>query len=161
MAKFEFNNPGNTSYFTLELRRRPSDGLFPTSSLQTTFMNSTASGEFLNFSGVNENGLVRSNFVFSCVVPSGISSFDFTPSVTIPGSGSRLRGTGTFDLKVMQADPHPTESISAAEMRGNGIIFGDTIDAPPVGTEEVELITQGGDFIMTQDLTYIITQQLV
>ena len=46
-------------------------------------------------------------------------------------------------------------------MRGNGIIFGDTLDASPISTEEVELITQGGDFIMTQDLTYIITQQLV
>ena len=61
----------------------------------------------------------------------------------------------------MQPDPHPTESISSAEMRGNGIIFGDTLDASPISTEEVELITQGGDFIMTQDLTYIITQQLV
>ena len=160
MARFEFINPGGSSYFTLELRRRP-DGFFPTSSAQTKFMNSTSSGEFQNFSGVNENGLVRSNFIFSVVVPSGTSSFDFSPQVTIPASGSRLRGTGTFNVKIMQPDPHPTESFSAIQMRGNGIIMHDTIDASAAASEEVELLTQGGDFIMTQDLNYIITQQLV
>ena len=39
MAKFTFNNTGGGSaYFTLELRRRPTDGFYPTSSLQSTFI---------------------------------------------------------------------------------------------------------------------------
>ena len=160
MAKFTFHNPSGSSYFTFELRRRPTDGFFPTSSAQNTFMLPDDQAEFFNFSGINENGLVRSSFIFSAVIPSGTSSLEFNPSVTIPSSGSRLRGTGEFNLVLTQPDPAPTESFSAAQMRGNGTILGDSILASPVSTEEIELLTQDGDFIMTQDLIYIITNQL-
>ena len=52
MAKFTFNNTnGGSSYFTLELRRRSSDGFYPSSSLQETFLTGSKEELFCAFTG--------------------------------------------------------------------------------------------------------------
>lgn len=161
MAKFEFKNPNASSYFTLELIR-DSDGFYPTSSLQKTFMvegNRYNETEFKDFVLLQENDMVRSNFIWSAVIPSGTSSLEFTPSTTIPNSGSRFRGTGEFSLEFTQTSPTLTSSFSPSQMRGDGVVFGEKILASPSSSEEIEIVAQNLDPVISQNYEYIIANQ--
>lgn len=161
MAKFEFKNPDASSYFTLELIR-DSDGFYPTSSLQKTFMveaNRYNETEFNDFVVLQENDMVRSNFIWSAVIPPGTSSLEFEPSVTIPNSGSRFRGTGEFSLEFTQTSPTLTSSFSPSQMRGAGVVFGEKILTSPSSSEEIEIVAQNLDPIISQNYEYIIANQ--
>jgi hypothetical protein len=95
MATFTFHNPSVSSYFTLELIRRPEDGFYPTSSIQHQYFSGS---NFSNITSSVTNPTVEGKYVWSCVVPPGTSSIDFTPGITIPVSQSMLRGTGEYNL---------------------------------------------------------------
>jgi hypothetical protein len=54
-----------------------------------------------NPSSINPWGLVTSSYIASVVVPPGLSSFDFDPTVVpILGTTYRLRGTGAYSLSI-------------------------------------------------------------
>ena len=50
--------------------------------------------------GSNPDHVVQSNYIWAQVIPTGTSSFDFDGAVTVPISGTRLRGTGAFTVIV-------------------------------------------------------------
>lgn len=168
MAKFTFNNTGGGSaYFTLELRRRPTDGFYPTSSLQSTFITGSKSELFSAFTGSNLDGVVQTPnppaYKWSVVVPSGTPSLTFIPTSNIPASGSVLRGTGIFNLTLDDtANGGSSQTFTAAQMTGPGIINPQAIlagggAAPPSG--EIELLTEAGAFILTQGGDNLIAEQ--
>tara|TARA_R110000851_G_scaffold279569_5_gene432869 strand:+ start:173 stop:571 length:399 start_codon:yes stop_codon:yes gene_type:complete len=109
MATFTFVNPSSSAYFNLELIKRASDGLYPTSSLQTAFISGSVFSSLTSSvtnpivagwtTGVkNGIGDVNKGYIWSIVVPPGTSSVVFTPGVTIPISESVFRGVGYFYL---------------------------------------------------------------
>ena len=164
MAKFTFNNTnGGSSYFTLELRRRSSDGFYPSSSLQETFLTGSKEELFSAFTGSNLNGVVVSPnppvYKWSVVIPPGTPSFTFKPTGDLPSSGSVLRGTGEFSLTLDDtANGGNSQTFTAAQMRGAGIINPQSILASTAISSEVELLTQGGDFLLTQGGDNLIAQ---
>lgn len=109
MANFTFHNPSGSSYFVLELIRRETDGFYPTSSIQSSYLSGSSFSNLISpvnnpivagwatgtVSGVGD---VDKGFHWGIVVPSGTSSVDFTPGITIPISESTLQGTGEFNL---------------------------------------------------------------
>jgi hypothetical protein len=168
MAKFTFNNTGGGSaYFTLELRRRPTDGFYPTSSLQSTFITGSKSELFSALTGSNLDGVVQTPnppaYKWSVVVPSGTPSLIFNPTSNIPASGSVLRGTGIFNLTLDDtANGGSSQTFTAAQMTGPGIINPQAIlagggAAPP--SAEIELLTEAGAFILTQGGDNLIAEQ--
>ena len=87
---FEFDNAGDSAYFTLETIRE-SDGFY-TGSTPTN-----ASGSWV----VSESmGFVSSSYIASVVVPPGISALTFTPAASVVGTTYYLRGTGNFSLTI-------------------------------------------------------------
>ena len=83
--------PGS-EYLTLETVRNPS-GFYDSTSGEY------AKGTFGDFFAVD--GLITSSYIFSVIisdVPGG--SFVFTPTNTIPASGSMLRGTGGISVQI-------------------------------------------------------------
>lgn len=57
-----------------------------------------AIGDVNNFSNVDD--LIQTPYIFSIVVEQGGGSFDFTPTSTVPVSGSFLRATGGMTLVI-------------------------------------------------------------
>jgi len=103
-TRFAFTNPSGSSYFTLETI--PTSTGFYEASSPKNFI-----GEYLNDAHPYENpsnpssmnpwGLVTSSYIASVVVPPGISSFDFNPTVVpVLGTTYRLRGTGGYSLNI-------------------------------------------------------------
>ena len=88
---FTFTNVTGSSYFTLETLRN-SDGFYDSSSPKY------ALGAFTNESGVTTH--ISSSYIFSYVVEEEGASFEFQPTITIPVSGSMLRGTGNMTLTI-------------------------------------------------------------
>ena len=109
MANFTFHNPSGSAYFVLELIPRETDGFYPTSSIQASYLSGSS---FSNLTSsvtnpivagwttgtTNGVGDVNKGFHWGIVVPPGTSSVDFTPGVTIPVSESTFQGTGEFNL---------------------------------------------------------------
>ena len=89
LKTFTFNNPGDSSYFTLETVR-DQNGTF-------TNKPTCAQGTWVVSSSM---GFVYSPFVASVVVQPGTSSLTFTPSLNVTGANYYLRGTGQFNLTI-------------------------------------------------------------
>lgn len=87
---FTFTNPSGSSYFTMETNRN--------------YYGFYDSGSVKNFEGVysvsSSMGLVTSSYIASIVVQPGVSSFEFTPDISVSGSDYRLRGTGMYSLTI-------------------------------------------------------------
>mgnify|MGYP003658425986 CR=1 FL=1 len=99
---FLFENPGDSSYFTMETNRN-SNGAYDSTTV-------------VNFSGslvaATTLGVVTSSYIASAVVQPGTSSFVFKPGYRIvSGSNYRLRGTGTFGLTIFD----PTTLFASGE----------------------------------------------
>jgi hypothetical protein len=89
LKRFTFNNPGGSSYFTLETVRNNTGSYAgaPTN----------ASGSWVVSASM---GFVSSSYVASVVVQPGTSSLTFTPAAAVTGTTYYLRGTGTFNLTI-------------------------------------------------------------
>ena len=90
---FSLVNPLTSSaYFTIETVR-DNDGFYSGS-------DTNALGVYSSFTGINADTLVTSSYIASVVIPSGNSSFEFTPTTTVAVSGSYLRATGGVSLTI-------------------------------------------------------------
>ena len=93
MATYTFHNPSGSSYFVLNLISRE-DGIFPSSSAQSSFLSPI---KVLNNNTVS---LVKNNYKLGVIVPSGTSSFSFYNDINITTSASTYQGTGDTSLTV-------------------------------------------------------------
>ena len=89
LKTFAFNNPYDSSYFTLETVRNP---------------NGFYDGQPTNFTGSwtvsSSMGFVNSPYIASVVVPPGVSSFTFTPAASVTDTTYRIMGTGAYTLTI-------------------------------------------------------------
>ena len=90
LKTFTFTNPSGSSYFTMETVTGPG-------ALYSTTSPSNFSGTYNTSASM---GLVQSPYIASVVVPSGNSSFTFTPTNSVTGTTYRLKGTGTYSLVI-------------------------------------------------------------
>jgi hypothetical protein len=89
---FLFGNPSGSGYFTIETVKVNS-GSFAG---QAT----NAIGAYASFTGIDADTLVTSSYISSVVVPSGASSYQFTPTSNVAVSSSMLRATGDVTLTI-------------------------------------------------------------
>lgn len=90
---FTFANPSSGSaYFTVETVRNATGSYAnkPTNAL----------GTYATFVGIDIDTLITSSYISSVVVPSGASSYKFTPTATVAISSSMLRATGGITLTI-------------------------------------------------------------
>ena len=112
MAKFEFINDSESSYFTMITALDTGSGFSGategSSSYDSTF-SLYGSGSFTSFTGSNittqqtflfKDSIVQSNYIWSCVVPPGSSSFTFNNAITIPAGSVFFKGTGEYSVKI-------------------------------------------------------------
>jgi len=93
MATYTFHNPSGSSYFVLNLIPRE-DGIFPSSSAQSSFLSP------IKVLDNNTVSLVKNNYKLGVIVPRGTSSFSFYNDTNIPTSASTYQGTGDTSLTV-------------------------------------------------------------
>ena len=86
------NTLSGSAYFTVETVRNYSGSYAG----QAT----NALGTYGTFTNINANTLITSSFISSVVVPSGVSSYQFTPTSAVAVSSSMLRGTGGISLVI-------------------------------------------------------------
>ena len=86
------NTLSGSAYFTVETVRNYSGSYAG----QAT----NALGTYGTFTNINADTLITSSFISSVVVPSGVSSYQFTPTSTVAVSSSMLRGTGDISLVI-------------------------------------------------------------
>ena len=90
LKTFAFTNPSGSSYFTMET-------LVGSGSLYSA----TTPKNFLGtYNASASMGLVTSPYIASVVVPSGNSSFTFTPTNSVTGTTYYLKGTGKYSLVI-------------------------------------------------------------
>jgi hypothetical protein len=86
---FTFDNPYNSSYFTLETARN-ANGFYD--------------GQPTNFTGSwtvpASMGFINSPYITSVIVPTGVSSFTFTPAAAVTGTTYRIMATGAYTLTI-------------------------------------------------------------
>jgi len=90
---FTLTNPSSGSaYFTVETVRNATGSYAnkPTNAL----------GTYATFVGIDVDTLVTSSYISSVVVPSGDSSYKFTPTTNVAISSSMLRATGGITLTI-------------------------------------------------------------
>ena len=81
-----------SAYFTIETVR-DANGFYnnkPTNAL----------GTYATFVGIDVDTLITSSYISSVVVPSGVSSYKFTPTATVSAGSSMLRATGGVTLVI-------------------------------------------------------------
>jgi hypothetical protein len=59
-----------------------------------------ALGTYDTFVGIDVDTLITSSYISSVVIPSGVSSYIFTPTATIANNSSMLRATGGITLSI-------------------------------------------------------------
>lgn len=94
---FLLGNPLTSSaYFTIETTKTGSKVVYDASSPKN------ALGIYANFTNLNKDTLVTSSYVASVEVPPGVTSFDFTSSISggVVASSSFLRTTGDVSLTI-------------------------------------------------------------
>ena len=92
-SKFTLNNPlSGSAYFTVAAVKA---NLIDFSGSATN-----ASGTYASFTGIDADTLVTSSYISSVVVPSGASSYQFTPTSNVAASSSMLRATGDITLTI-------------------------------------------------------------
>ena len=90
---FTLTNPSSGSaYFTVETVRNATGSYAG----QAT----NALGSYASFTDIDSDTLVTSSYISSVVVPSGASSYQFTPTSTVAVSSSMLRATGGVTLTI-------------------------------------------------------------
>ena len=107
MAKFTFHNSGQFSYFTLRAIPRETDGFYPTSSNQITFISGAGFSDVTS-SIKNEtfgSPFVEGDFQWSVALPLGTSSFIWPSgstetATTVPASESQMAATGEGTLTI-------------------------------------------------------------
>jgi hypothetical protein len=90
---FTLTNPlSSSAYFTVETVRNATGSYAnkPTNAL----------GTYATFVGIDSDTLITSSYISSVVVPSGDSSYKFTPTATVAISSSMLRATGGVTLVI-------------------------------------------------------------
>tara|TARA_R110002020_G_scaffold221994_6_gene430275 strand:+ start:915 stop:1262 length:348 start_codon:yes stop_codon:yes gene_type:complete len=90
---FEFTNPlSSSAYFTVETVLGDSGSYInrPTNAL----------GTYDTFVKIDVDTLITSSYISSVVVPSGGSSYQFTPTATVDANSSMLRATGGIILEI-------------------------------------------------------------
>lgn len=94
---FTFANPSSGSaYFTIETVKNATGSYgTPTANKPTN-----ALGTYATFVGIDVDTLITSSYISSVVVPSGASSYKFTPTATVAISSSMLRATGDITLTI-------------------------------------------------------------
>jgi hypothetical protein len=90
LKTFTFTNPSGSSYFVLESVRN-TNGYYDSS----TPIN--CEGVYVVSSSMT---IVTSSYIASVVVPSGVTSFKYTPNSAVTGSNYYLRGTGEYTLTI-------------------------------------------------------------
>jgi len=91
---FTLTNPSSgSSYFTIETVRN-SNGFYDSTSA------TNALGTYASFTGIDSDTLITSSYISSVVLPSGASSYQFTPSSNVAVSSSMLRATGDVTLTI-------------------------------------------------------------
>jgi hypothetical protein len=88
---FAFNNPYDSSYFTLETVRNP-NGFYDNSPTNFTGSWSVSSSMMMGFN--------QSPYIASLVIPNGISAFTFTPASAVTGTTYRIMATGAYTLTI-------------------------------------------------------------
>jgi len=91
LKTFTFTNPSGSSYFTMETIPG-SNNLYYTGVTPTNFLGT--------YNVTSSMGLVKDAYVAAVVVPSGASSFTFTPTSAVIGTTYRLKGTGAYSLVI-------------------------------------------------------------
>ena len=90
---FTLSNPlSSSAYFTVETVRNATGSYAdqPTNAL----------GTYASFTGIDSDTLITSSYISSVVLPSGASSYQFTPSSNVAVSSSMLRATGGVTLTI-------------------------------------------------------------
>ena len=90
---FTLTNPSSgSSYFTVETVRNATGSY--------TDQPTNALGVYATFTKISDDTLITSSYISSVVVPSGVSSYQFTPTATVAISSSMLRATGGTSLVI-------------------------------------------------------------
>jgi hypothetical protein len=88
---FTITNNSGSGYFVIETKfNYKFDGSTP----------KNLSGSFSSLNNIT--GIIKSDYVAGFVLPKGVSSFEFTPSMDISGSTLLLRGVGGVSLSVSE-----------------------------------------------------------
>ena len=99
-------------------------------------------------------------YKWSVVIPEGTPNLTFIPTSNISAFGSVLRGTGEFSLILDDsANGGSSQTFTTAQMRGPGIINPQAILAGTGVTAAIELLTEAGNFILTQGGDNLIAEQ--
>lgn len=108
MPTFTFNNQsGGSSYVVLD----PEFGINLIPSTTPKYFSSVT---FSNFSNISRDDIVVNDYKLGIAVPEGNSSFEFTPSTSVPISDVIIRGAG--DCSVVYQDGATTINITAEEL---------------------------------------------
>jgi len=81
-----------SAYFTVETVKNATGSY--------TDQPTNALGTYATFVGIDVDTLITSSYISSVVVPSGVSSYKFTPTATVAISSSMLRATGGITLTI-------------------------------------------------------------
>ena len=114
MATFTFNNTSSGSVcFTYETVRN-SNGVYDSASPKA------ALGSFSSLTGINEDHIVQSDYIWSAVIPEGESSLGFFPETIILPGEVYFRGTGKSTVTMTLTDG--TQTLSPSELHGQGTL---------------------------------------
>tara|TARA_B100001564_G_scaffold355530_1_gene368020 strand:+ start:1631 stop:2755 length:1125 start_codon:yes stop_codon:yes gene_type:complete len=122
MPTFTFNNQSKgTSYVVL-------DPLFGINPVPTPTPEYFSGATFTSFSNISRDDIVVNDYKLGIIIPQGNSSFEFTPSTSIPIPDVIIRGAG--DCSVTYVDGATTINITPEELNQSVIPGGPT---PPAG----------------------------
>jgi hypothetical protein len=96
--EFSITNDSGSSYFTIETPFNQ-NGVTPPNT----------SGSYASLTNINSS--VKSDYIAGFALPTGTSSFIFTPSTNVVGSTLKLRGTGGITAAVEQLLPVTTNLV--------------------------------------------------
>ncbi len=92
MPTFTFNNQSSTTAIAVL------DPEFGQSSISTTVPKYFSGVSLTNLTNISEDKIVINDYKIGVVVPPGNSSFEFTPSISLPTSDVIIRGAGNCSV---------------------------------------------------------------
>ena len=114
MSAFSFINLTSGSvYFTYETVRN-TNGIYDSASPKA------ALGSFSEFTGINEDHIVQSDYIWSAVIPEGESSIEFLPETIVLTGEVYFRGTGNLTVEVTRTGA--SQTLSPSELHGRGTL---------------------------------------
>ena len=108
MPTITFNNQSSTTAVAVL------DPEFGESLIPTTVPKYFSSVTLTNLTNISEDKIVVNDYKIGVVVPPGNSSFEFTPSISLPPSDVIIRGAG--DCSVVYQDGATTINVTAEEL---------------------------------------------